>query len=64
MLGEAYKHLEENIWRVIGDVTPKVQGLLEARFKKLKAPNMLAAPVNAFATARPQTAMMQQQSQE
>ena len=29
MMGEAYLHLEENIWRVIGDVTPKVQGLLE-----------------------------------
>jgi hypothetical protein len=24
VLGEVYKHLEENIWRVIGDVTPKV----------------------------------------
>lgn len=36
VLGEAFKHLNENIWRVIGDVTPKVQGLLEQRFKKLK----------------------------
>lgn len=36
MLGEAYKHLDENIWRVIGDVTPKVQGFLEGRFKKIK----------------------------
>jgi hypothetical protein len=25
LLGEAYKHLEDNIWRVIGDVTPKVK---------------------------------------
>ena len=24
LLGEAYKHLDDNIWRVIGDVTPKV----------------------------------------
>lgn len=28
-MGEAYKILDDNIWRVIGDVTPKVQGLLE-----------------------------------
>ena len=35
-LGEAFKLLDDNIWRVIGDVTPKVQGLLEARFKKIK----------------------------
>lgn len=35
-MGEAYKILEDNIWRSIGDVTPKVQGLLEQRFKKLK----------------------------
>jgi hypothetical protein len=33
MMCEAYSHLTENIWRVIGDVTPKVQGLLEQRFK-------------------------------
>jgi hypothetical protein len=36
VLGEAYKHLDDNIWKVIGQVTPKVQGLLEARFKKIK----------------------------
>jgi hypothetical protein len=36
LLGEAFKHLDDNIWRIVGDVTPKVQGLLEARFKKIK----------------------------
>ena len=35
-MGEIYKILDDNIWRTIGDVTPKVQGLLESRFKKLK----------------------------
>jgi hypothetical protein len=35
LLGEAFKHLQGNIWRIIGDVTPKVQGLLEARFTKI-----------------------------
>ena len=35
-MGEAYRHLDDNIWRAIGDVTPKVQGLLEQRFKKIK----------------------------
>lgn len=24
LLGETYRHLDDNIWRVIGDVTPKV----------------------------------------
>ncbi len=28
-MGEAYKILDDNIWRAIGDVTPKVHGLLE-----------------------------------
>lgn len=23
-MGEAYKHFDDNIWRAIGDVTPKV----------------------------------------
>lgn len=29
LLAEIYKHVESDIWRIIGDVTPKVQGLLE-----------------------------------
>jgi hypothetical protein len=28
-MGEAFKILQEDIWRSIGDVTPKVTGLLE-----------------------------------
>lgn len=36
VLGEVYKVIEEGIWRAIGDVTPKVLGLLEQRFKKIK----------------------------
>lgn len=35
-MGEIYKLLDDDIWRSIGDVTPKVQGLLEQRFKKLR----------------------------
>lgn len=35
-MGEAYKLINDNIWSVLGEVTPKVQGLLEQRFKKLK----------------------------
>jgi hypothetical protein len=59
VLGEAYKHLDDNIWRVLGDVTTKVRGLLEARFKKIKG---VPAPINhlyasasvaSFQTARP-----------
>ena len=34
-MGELYKLLNEDIWRAIGNVTTKVQGLLEARFKKI-----------------------------
>ena len=29
VLAEVYKFVESDIWRIIGDVTPKVQGLLE-----------------------------------
>ena len=36
VLGEAYRVLDDDIWRVIGNVTLKVKGLLEQRFKKLK----------------------------
>lgn len=36
LLGEVYKHIDDNIWSVVGQVTPKVQGLLEGRFKKIK----------------------------
>jgi hypothetical protein len=35
-MGEAYKIIGENIWSVIGEVTPKVKGLLEGRFKNVK----------------------------
>ena len=34
-IGEIYKLLGDDIWRAIGQVPTKVQGLLEARFKKL-----------------------------
>ena len=33
VMSEAYKYLDEDIWRVIGEVTPKVKGLFEQRFK-------------------------------
>lgn len=36
MLGEVYKILDEDIWRLIGQVTVKVKGLLDGRFKKMK----------------------------
>jgi cytoskeleton-associated protein 5 len=28
-MGEIYRNLGDDIWRLVGDVTPKVQGLLE-----------------------------------
>ena len=36
VLSEAYRILDDDIWRVIGKVTEKVKGLLEGRFKKVK----------------------------
>ena len=36
VLSEAYRVLDDDIWRVIGKVTEKVKGLLEGRFKKVK----------------------------
>ncbi len=29
VLAEVYKLVDNDIWRIIGEVTPKVQGLLE-----------------------------------
>jgi hypothetical protein len=62
VLGEAYKHIDDNIWRILGDVTPKANSLIEARFKKIKGGPALntmyaSASVASFNTARPQTAM-------
>lgn len=58
MLGEVYKHLDENIWQVLGDVTPKVKGLLEARFKKIKGVPLGTLQASAsMASFRPQTPM-------
>jgi len=53
VLGEAYKHFDEDIWRVIGNVTVKVKGLLEGRFKKVKGPSAMAQMPS---TSRPVTA--------
>jgi hypothetical protein len=36
VLGEVYTVLDEDIWRLIGQVTVKVKGLLDGRFKKMK----------------------------
>jgi hypothetical protein len=41
-LGEVYKVLDEDIWRLIGQVTVKVKGLLDGRFKSVKAPTQAA----------------------
>ncbi len=40
VLGEAYQHLGDGIWKVIGDVSPYVRGLFEGRFKKKKEPGL------------------------
>jgi len=32
-IGEVYKILDEEIWRLIGPINIKVKGLLEGRFK-------------------------------
>lgn len=36
VLAEIYKQVDEDIWRVMGNVPLKVKGLLETRFKKTK----------------------------
>jgi hypothetical protein len=35
-IGEIYKILDEQIWRLMGPVNNKVKGLLEGRFKQVK----------------------------
>ena len=32
-IGEVYKHIDEEVWRVLGPGNIKVKGLLEGRFK-------------------------------
>lgn len=54
-MGEAYKLLDDNIWRAIGDVTPKVQGLLEQRFKKLKQGSGLQASASQSSFIKPES---------
>ena len=68
VLGEAYKNLDDNIWRVLGDLSTKCRGLIEARFKKIKGggaslnPLYASASVANFQTARPMTAMNNNES--
>lgn len=38
VLGQAYCVIEEDIWKMVGKVSPKVQELLVKRFKQAKAP--------------------------
>lgn len=35
MFAEAYVYLQEEVWRLLKDVPPKVKGLLEQRFKQV-----------------------------
>jgi hypothetical protein len=35
-LGEVYKTVDENIWRLVGNISIKSKGLLDARFKQVK----------------------------
>ena len=41
VLSEIYKVVDEDIWRVVGQVPLKVKGLLEQRFKKVKGGDSL-----------------------
>ena len=50
-MSELYKVLGDDIWRTIGDVTVKVQGLLEARFKKLGGGNTEPEPITRHTDA-------------
>lgn len=40
VLGQAYCAVEEDVWKMVGKVSPKVQDLLEKRFKQAKAPGL------------------------
>ncbi len=41
-MAEIYKVLDEDIWRVVGQVPLKVKGLMEQRFRKVKGGDKLA----------------------
>jgi len=57
VLSEIYKVLDEDIWRVMGQVPLKVKGLLETRFKKVKgglgSSTSASALGRSTATAKP-----------
>ena len=40
MLGQVYCIIEEDVWKMLGKVSPKVQELLVKRFKQAKAPGL------------------------
>ena len=40
VLGQAYCTIEEDVWKMVGKVSPKVQDLLVKRFKQAKAPGL------------------------
>jgi hypothetical protein len=55
LLAEVYKVMNEDIWRLVGQITVKVKGLLEGRFKQfnkgglassLSTTNILARSIN------------------
>lgn len=52
VLGEVYKILDEDVWRIIGNVPIKVKGLLEQRFRKVKGLGQSSSNVNLGGSIR------------
>ena len=48
-IGEVYKVLDEEVWRLLGPINIKVKGLLEGRFKQVKkgSVSLMNSSINA-----------------
>ena len=43
VLGQIYFTIEEDIWKAVGRVSPRVKDLMEKRFKQVKNPQRVAS---------------------
>jgi hypothetical protein len=54
-IGELYKIVDENIWRLVGNISIKVRGLLEGRFKQVKKAGGSTSSYSNMTKSIPQT---------
>ena len=60
-IGEVYKVLDEEVWRLLGPVNIKVRGLLEGRFKQVKkgSVSLMNSSINAASPLERKSVLVQ-----